>query len=49
MDSKPKSEFDKFKETMKRLVKVPLAEVKELERKRKPKRPSASRAASAKS
>jgi hypothetical protein len=49
MDSKPKSEFDKFKETMKGLVKVPLAEVKELEKKRRPKRRSASREADAKS
>jgi hypothetical protein len=49
MDSKPKSEYDKFKETMKRLVKVPLAEVKELEKKRRPKRRSASREAGAKS
>jgi hypothetical protein len=48
---KPKTspEFDKFKETMKRLVKVPLAEVKELEKKRRPKQRSASRAANAKS
>ncbi len=49
MDSKSKSEFDKFKESMKRLVKVPLAEVKELEKKRRPKRRSASREADAKS
>jgi hypothetical protein len=51
MDSKPKSEFDKFKETMKRLVNVPLSEVKALEKKKKrrPKRRSASREASAKS
>ena len=49
MDSKPKSEFDKFKETMKRLVKVPLAEVKKLEKKRRPKRSSASHEAGAKS
>jgi hypothetical protein len=49
MDSKPKTEFDKFKETMKRLVAVPLSEVKELEKKRRPKRRSASRAANAKS
>jgi hypothetical protein len=51
MDSKPKTsaEFDKFKSAMKRLVKVPLAEVKELEKKRRPKRPSASREAGVKS
>jgi hypothetical protein len=49
MDSKPKSDFEKFKDTMKRLVKVPLAEVKELEKKRRPKRRSASREAGAKS
>jgi hypothetical protein len=51
MDSKPKSEFDKFKDTMKRLVAVPLSEVKELEKKKKrrPKRRSASREAGAKS
>jgi hypothetical protein len=49
MDSKPKSEYDKFKETMKRLVKVPLAEIKELEKKRRPKWRSAPRVASTKS
>jgi hypothetical protein len=51
MDSKPKSEFDKFKGTMKRLVAVPLSEVKELEKekKRRPKPRSASREAGAKS
>jgi hypothetical protein len=53
MDSKPKSsgEYDKFRSAMKRLVAVPLSEVKELEKKKKrrPKRPSASRAANAKS
>lgn len=49
MDSKPKSDFEKFKDTMKRLVKVPLPEVKELEKKRRPKRRSASREAGAKS
>ena len=49
MDYKPKSEFDKFKETMKGLVKVPLSEVKELEKKRRPKRRSASHEAGAKS
>jgi hypothetical protein len=51
MDSKPKTsaEFDKFKESMKRLVKVPLAEVKALEKKRRPKRRSASREVGAKS
>ena len=46
---KQSSEFEKFKDAMKRLVKVPLAEVKELEKKRRPKRPSASREADAKS
>lgn len=50
MDSKPKPEYDKFKDAMKRLMKVPLADVKELEKKkRRPKRPSASRVAAAKS
>jgi hypothetical protein len=51
MNSKPKPEFDKFKEAMKRLMTVPLAEVKELEKKKKrrPKRRSASREANAKS
>jgi len=46
---KSKTEYEKFSETMKRLVRVPLAEVKELEKKRRPKRRSASREASAKS
>jgi hypothetical protein len=51
MDPKPNPDYDKFKEAMKRLVAVPLSEVKELEKKKKrrPKRTSASRAASAKS
>jgi len=44
-----KTEFHKFKEAMKQLVKVPLVEVKELEKKRRPKRRSASREAGAKS
>jgi hypothetical protein len=52
MNSKPKTstEFDKFKSTMKRLVAVPLSEVKKLEKqkKRSPKRRSASRAANEK-
>jgi len=48
---KPKTspEFDKFKDAMKRLVNVPLAEVKELEKKLRPKRRSASREAGVKS
>ena len=33
MDPKPNPDYDKFKETMKRLVAVPLSEVKELEKK----------------
>lgn len=53
MDSKPKTsaEYDKFRSAMKRLVGVPLSEVKALEKKKKrrPRRPSASRAANAKS
>jgi hypothetical protein len=50
MDSKSKSEHDKFqREIMKQRIKVSLAEVKELEKKRRPKRRSASRAANAKS
>jgi hypothetical protein len=51
MDSKPNPEFGKFKDAMKRLVAVPLSEVKELEKKKKrrPKRPSASRVAASKS
>ena len=48
---KESEEYDKFKGAMKRLMGVPLAEVKALEKKKKrrPKRRSASRAAGAKS
>jgi hypothetical protein len=48
---KEKAEFDKFKNVMKRLVKVPLSEVKEMEKaeKRRPKRRSAYHAKAEKS
>ena len=51
MDSKPSAEYNKFRDAMKRLVSVPLAEVKALEKKKKRsvKRRSASRAANGKS
>jgi len=51
MDSKPNAEYDKFRDAMKRLVSVPLKEVKALEKKKKRsvKRRSASRAANGKS
>ena len=42
-------EYAKFKNFMKRLVAVPSSEVKEKEKERRPKRPSASREAGAKS
>jgi len=51
MDSKPNPEYDKFKSAMKRFVTVPLSEIKALEKKKKrrPKRPSASRVAASRS
>lgn len=48
---KTSAQYEKFRAAMKRLVAVPLSEVKALEKKKKrrPRRPSASRAADAKS